>query len=38
MDYYGGFNGRMAEKSKELLGASKLARQWAKEMKSRSER
>jgi hypothetical protein len=30
MEYYGGFNGNMTKRAKELLGASRLAKQWAK--------
>ena len=29
MDYYGGFNGEMKEKSEELLNASRMAAEWA---------
>lgn len=29
MDYYGGFNGEMQAKAKELLGAARMAQEWA---------
>jgi hypothetical protein len=33
MDYYGGFDGNMQAKARELLGASKIAKRWAKQIK-----
>ena len=34
MDYYGGFNGRMACHGREMVGAAGIARDWAEEIES----
>lgn len=34
MDYYGGFNGRMARHGREMVGAAGIARDWAEEIES----
>lgn len=33
MEYFGGFNGLMVEHSREMAGASVIARTWAKEIR-----
>lgn len=36
MDYYGGFNGLMAQHGREMVGAAGIAREWADEIEASS--
>lgn len=36
MDYFGGFNGRMTQHGREMVGAAGIAREWADEIEAES--